>query len=51
MHQSHEYANGGGLARAVRPDETHDLALRDLQIDIVERKEGVFLPNAGQLYG
>ena len=36
-HQAAEYVNGGGLARAVRPEQAEDLTRPDLQIEMVHR--------------
>jgi hypothetical protein len=36
MNQAHEDADGGGFARAVGADESHDAAGGQFQIDVVE---------------
>ena len=33
LHQAHDHIEGCGLARAVRAQQTHDLAALDLQAD------------------
>src|ERR1035438_1229761 len=39
VHQSAEHAEGGSLARAVRPHEAEDLALGDRQVEVVHRRQ------------
>ena len=50
MNQSHQDAYRGGLAGAVRPDESHDLSLGDLQVNVVEREVAIPLPHAVEFY-
>src|SRR6267154_1572482 len=51
MNQAHDDANGCGLARAVGPDESHDLSFRDLQVNVVEREIPVVLSHSVEFYG
>ena len=37
-HKAGQYAHGGGLARTVRPQKTHDLALTNFEIQVLDRR-------------
>ena len=37
-HEAGQYAHGGGLARTIRPQKAHDLALTDFEIQILDRR-------------
>src|SRR5262249_10232532 len=49
-HETHENADRGGLARAIRPDESHDRAMRNLEVDILQGEKAIVLAGAGELY-
>ena len=51
LHEAHQNADGGALARAVRADEAHDLARRELEAQILEREETECLADTAQLDG
>src|SRR5262249_52364823 len=50
MNQTHHDADGRGFSGTIRPDESHDLSLRNLQVDVVEREEWILLSHAFELY-
>src|ERR1700681_65318 len=51
MHEPHQDAERRGLAGAVGADEAHDAARGELEVDVVEREVGIFLPHARKLNG
>ncbi len=39
LHQAQQHADGGGLARAIRPEEAEDLSAADFEIDAIHSGE------------